>query len=493
MPALVAITIACGCTAVRPGLGSTQVAAGPSRDSLTASPEAAASAVETRDFSSSVARQRAAVVRVVAIVPSADMDVDADDNSRTQLVRQLNSGSQNALPRTASRADASGILTTSDGYVLTNAHVVEDASIVKVVLITGDEYPARVVGMDIETDVAVLKIEAQNLAAAALGDSQHLRAGQWVAAIGAPFGFEQSVTVGVVSALARNLSGESSTPFIQTDLNLNPGDSGGPLIDIHGTVVGINAEMALRDGAPTGISFAIPIELAERIATELIRSGHIDRAELGIGFQDVDPHLSAAFGAPVTAGALIHTVVAGGPAEKAGLRAGDIIVAFDGKNVAGSRQLTTAIASLIPGSTVVASFWRRGNRSDVLICSVHSLTREARLSRGSARTVGSARELVAVHRLPPEARKLLGTEGYLIVMAVSERAAAAGLNMGDILLAINTTPVRTPDELQQALAAGQGTLAFLIDRNGARTFIAVPVPQPREASRSAHAQRTAKQ
>jgi serine protease Do len=276
------LMLACGCTVVPPRSGSAHVSAGVSHGSVTESSEAAASAPEPRDFSSSIARQRASVVTVVAIRPSADLDMD--EEARIQLFHQLNPDSPGAaLPRTASRVDASGILMTSDGYILTNAHVVEGASIVNVMLITGEEYPARRVGTDLETDVAVLKIEGRNLPVAAIGDSKHLRAGEWVAAIGAPFGFEQSVAVGVVSALARNLPGQSYTPYIQTDLNLNPGDSGGPLIDIHGAVVGVNAEVALRDGTSTGISFAIPIELAERIAAELMRNGRIERAELGIG------------------------------------------------------------------------------------------------------------------------------------------------------------------------------------------------------------------
>jgi serine protease Do len=259
------------------------------------------------------------------------------------------------------------------------------------------------------------------------------------------------------------------------------------LIDIQGKVVGVNAEIALRDGASTGISFAIPIELAERIAAELMRSGRIDRAELGMGFQDVDAHLAAAFGVPETAGVLIHTLVADGPAEKAGLKVGDIIVALDGKRVAGARELADAMASLAPGSTVAATFWRSDKRLDVLIHTGHSSTGAARLARMAAPRVSSARELVAVHRLTPEARQVLGTEGNLLVLAVSERAAAAGLEVGDVVLAINTRPVRTRDELCQALAEAQGTLAFLVDRSGEHLFIAVPVTQARAASHAASA------
>ena len=485
---LVAVALAGGCASVREETGSSRMvhassdAAVSKNLSPTAVPDRAPSATGPSDFSSAVAKATAAVVRIVAVRPSSSNPSTSgvnDEEARLQLYRQLNPHASSGLPPTAARTDGCGFIVSGDGYILTNAHLVRGASIVNVVLTTGREYRGKLIGADLVTDVAVLKIEASELTAVTLGDPHRLRPGEWVAAIGAPFGFEKSVAVGVVSAVERHLPGdESYIPFLQIDLALNPGNSGGPLLDRHGDVIGISAVAALRDdGISTGISFAIPIDLVQRIAAQLIRRGYIDRAELGIGFQELNPRLSDAFGAAPTGGVLIHTVVSGGPADEAGLRVGDIIVSLNGKEVGSGRQFAAAVADLTAGDTVVLRVWRSAQLSEIPIRTAHSPVippPSARLTASS----GSASELINVHPLSSEARRLLGTDGYLLVLAISERGAEAGLEVGDVLLAVNGKPVRTSAELRLALSRS-GTVALLVDRYGERMFIAVPTADPR--------------
>ena len=483
-----AIALVCSCTLAGEGRISAE---GTSTASAPAAPVVAPVPTAARldkspDFSDSIARQADAVVNVAAIRPSPEFD-RSDEEARIELFHELNPGSTAEVPpRTASRADGCGFIISSDGYIITNAHLVTGASIVNVVLHTGRAYPARLVGTDLPTDIAVLKIEARNLPVAVLGDSQHLKVGQWVAAIGAPFGFEQSAVVGVVSALERSLPGDTSyTTFIQTDLSLNPGNSGGPLLDINGNVVGINAEVALRDGLNTGISFAVPIDLARSVTAELIRTGHVDRGELGLGFQDVDPQLSRAFGASQVAGVLVNTIVAGGPAEAAALRVGDIVLALNGKSVTTARQFAVAVASLTPGSSAALTIWRNGVRSDVVLRVAHASAGHPPTASVST-TVSSSPALLAVRRLSTNVRHALGTEGYLLVMGVSERAAAAGIEVGDIILAVDARPVRTDSELLRAVAEGGDNIALLLDRNGEHLFIGISQVDPtRERSANA--------
>ncbi len=480
------ISAASGCASARQEAMRQSPATGSSSSTASASEASLApitvgkppSSAGPPDFTSSVARQRTSVVSIAAIRPSDTNSNKHDEGVRIELFRRLNPHSTGLPPRTASRVNGSGFIVSDDGYILTNAHLVSGASIVNVILASGEHYSAQLAGIDRATDIAVLKIDAQDLSVVTLGDPHRLRAGQWVTAIGSPFGFEQSVAVGVVSALERILPGDDSyTPFIQTDLPLNPGHSGGPLFDEAGNVVGINTQVVFTGSGIAGISFAIPIDLAVSVADQLIRSGHIDRAELGIGFQDVDQQLSQAFDSPA-GGVLLHTVAADGPAEKAGLRAGDIILALDGRNVGSARQLAAAIAALVPGSPTAVTVWRGGVRSELLVRTADTPASSSQLSGIAARTVSHTSELVAVHELSAKTQRLLGTEGYLLIMAVSERAAAAGIEVGDILLAVDGRLLRTSAELRKALDAGSRPVALLVDRNGDRMFIAVSDASP---------------
>ena len=271
------------------------------------------------------------------------------------------------------RGEGSGFIITTDGYVLTNAHVVDDSSKVQVKLSDRREFDAKVVGKDLRSDVAVLKIDARNLPIVKFGDSSKLQPGQWVAAIGAPFGFENSVTVGVVSATSRSVGSENSiVPFIQTDVAVNPGNSGGPLFDLAGEVIGINSMIYSGNGGYQGISFAIPIDAALDVEKQLLATGHVTRGRIGVAVQEVNASLAHSFGLDRPRGALISAVDDKGPAAAAGLRAGDIIVAVDRRPIELSTQLPAIVARLLPGRNATLNIIRDGRASDIRYASIRS-------------------------------------------------------------------------------------------------------------------------
>ena len=446
------------------------------------------------DFGPAIGRLSAAVVGISAvnIISLEPDDSDAGDGEGVlaEPQRHGRSPASRAKPaRLALRDQGSGIVVARDGYILTAAHVVDDAAVVTVQLQDGREFPAKIVGADLRTDVAVLKIRAADLSAATLCPSSRLRVGTWVAAIGAPFGFRGSVAVGVVSALERRLPGDDSyMPFIQTDLPLNPGNSGGPLLNAEGEVVGINSQVALSATGESGVSFAIPIEIARQVEAQLIRAGRVEQGDLGIAFQDVDTSLARAFGLDTATGALVHTVQAGGPASRANLRIGDIIVELDGRRVERASQLADAIAAHKPGSTTVVGIWRAHRL-------VHIPVYVKEAETFASEPSGSMRDFdlpeLSVAELSRKERRALPTNGRLLVTGVSAQAAAAGIELGDVILGTANTPLRSVGELSRALADGSGELPLLIERERMRTFVALPldVPQvePTDASRTAGA------
>lgn len=256
----------------------------------------------------------------------------------------------------------SGFIISADGYILTNAHVVSETEEITVKLTNKREYPAQVVGVDALTDIALLKIDATNLQSVKIGDANALEAGEWVAAIGAPFGFENSVTVGVVSAKGRMLPNESYVPFIQTDVAVNPGNSGGPLFSTRGDVVGINSQIYSETGGYMGISFAIPIEIAMNVAQQLRETGKVMRGRIGVQIQELTVELAMSFGLEEPSGALVAAVEQGGPAAQAGMRAGDIILVVNGHAVEGAADLARSIAGTMPGATATVEVWRQGEK-----------------------------------------------------------------------------------------------------------------------------------
>lgn len=434
------------------------------------------------DFSAAVERVEAAVVGIsaVKIVSVATDNADDDEQTLADLLRERGIPLAQSKPlRIALRDEGCGIIVGREGYILTAAHIVDDAAVVTVELRDGRKLPGHIVGIDLPSDVAVLKIEATDLPAATLGESRRLRPGTWVAAIGSPFGLKRSVAVGVVSALNRTLPGDDTyMPFIQTDLPLNPGDSGGPLIDAHGEVLGINSQIAMGDAGAAGVSFAIPGEIARSIEGEIIRAGRVERGDLAMGFQDVGVELARAFGRSSSSGALVHTIEPGGAAARANLRVGDIVVELDGRAVGGARELASALAAHRPGSTAVLGIWR-----------AHRLLRvPVRLAQAEppAPKTGSPADSIpdefSVRELTSKERRALATSGRLIVTGVSAQAAAAGLEIGDILLGSPDVSLQSVEELSRALTERSGVLALLVEHEGVRAFIALPLAsQPRQA------------
>jgi serine protease Do len=369
------------------------------------------------------------------------------------------------------RGEGSGFIVSPDGVILTNAHVVDDASRVTVKLTDHREFEARVIGSDAKSDVAVLKIDAANLPVVRLGDPGALEVGEWVVAIGSPFGFDNSVTAGIVSAKGRSLPDDTYVPFIQTDVAVNPGNSGGPLFNLRGEVVGINSQIYSRSGGYQGVSFAIPIDVAMNVGRQLQSSGHVTRGRLGVGIQDVDQALAESFGLDVPMGALVASIDEDGPARAAGMKAGDVILAFDGKAVESAGQLPALVAAAKPGSTVEVSIWRDHARREVHVKVGQTTDGEAVASNADAAEGGGLG--MSVRPLEPSERSATGGEDALVVESVSGAAAEAGLRPGDIVLAANGRPVHEVGELRDAVKGAKKHVALLVQRGEARIFVPV--------------------
>jgi serine protease Do len=369
------------------------------------------------------------------------------------------------------RGEGSGFIVSPDGVILTNAHVVDGATKVTVRLTDHREFEARVLGSDAKSDVAVLRIEARNLPVVSLGDPGALRVGEWVVAIGSPFGFENSVTAGIVSAKGRNLPDDTYVPFIQTDVAVNPGNSGGPLFNLRGEVVGINSQIYSRSGGYQGVSFAIPIDVAMNVGRQLQASGHVTRGRIGVGIQDVDQALAESFGLEVPSGALVASVEDGSPAKSAGIEAGDVILSFGGKTVETAGQLPALVAAAKPGSTVDVSVWRDRVRRDVRV-KVGETTDDAVVA-SNADAVPGGRLGMRVRPLTPSERSANDGEDGLLVESVGGAAAEAGIRPGDIVLSANGRAVHETGELRAAVERAKKHVALLVQRGDARIFVPV--------------------
>lgn len=364
----------------------------------------------------------------------------------------------------------SGFIISPDGYILTNAHVVEEAERIMVRLADKREFDAVVIGADARSDVALIRIEAAGLPHVVLGDPEALAVGEWVLAIGSPFGFEQSVTAGIVSAKGRSLPDENFVPFIQTDVAINPGNSGGPLFNLRGEVVGINSQIYSRSGGYQGVSFAIPIDIAMQVEKQLVEHGKVVRGYIGAAIQDMNQELAGSFGLPSPDGALVASVEPDGSAARAGLRAGDIVLAVDGRHIGASKDLPPLIASLLPGSEATLDIWR-DHRNQKLRLKIGELRSRAQTA---AAEVGDSGEFgLALRPLSPEDRDQLHAEAGLRVAEARGAAARAGIRAGDVILAANGTPLRSAEQLS-ALAKHAGSyVALLIQRGNQRLFVPV--------------------
>jgi serine protease Do len=375
------------------------------------------------------------------------------------------------------QGEGSGFIVSADGYILTNAHVVADADEVTVRTLDRREYSAKVVGIDRRSDVAVLKIEGKQLPVVKIGDPSKLRAGEWVLAIGSPFTFENTVTAGIVSATGRSMPGEDGlVPFIQTDVAVNPGNSGGPLFNLNGEVVGINSQIYSRSGGWMGLSFAIPIDVAANVRDQLVATGKVTRGRIGVQIQEVNAQFADAFGLDRPRGALVGQVVGGGPAEKAGVKSGDVILSVNGKGVERSTQLPSVISAIKPGDTAKVEVWRdRGSK--VLNVQVEEFKEEVqRVANRNVEEPAKADKLgLSVRPLDADERRSAETEGYLLVEDVTGAAAAAGVRPGDVILGVNGKPVKSVADLKNATTSSTKTVALLLERDGQPQFVAVRV------------------
>jgi serine protease Do len=372
----------------------------------------------------------------------------------------------------ASTSLGSGFIISSDGYILTNAHVVDGANIVTVKLTDKREYRAKVVGTDKQSDVAVLKIDAGNLPTVKIGDPRQSKVGQWVVAIGSPYGFENTVTSGIISAKSRSLPDENYTPFIQTDVPVNPGNSGGPLFNLQGEVIGINSMIYSQTGGFQGLSFAIPINEAMKVKDDLIKTGHVSRGRLGVAVQGMNQTLADSFGMKQPQGALVSSVDANGPAAKAGLQPGDVILSVNGVQVDDSTSLPSQVASLKPGSTADVQVWRDKSTKDIKV-TIGSLSDAKVASDDSGSTQLQGRLGVAVRPLTPEEKNSSSISHGLLVQQSGGAAESAGIQPGDVILAVNGRPVTSVDQLKEMVKQAGNSLALLIQRDNAQIFVPV--------------------
>ncbi len=390
---------------------------------------------------------------------------------------QPRQGPQQPAPRRdVPRGLGSGFILSSDGYVMTNAHVVRGADEITVTTSDRREFKGKVIGADTRTDVALVKIEATGLPTVKIGDPNKLRVGEWVIAIGSPFGLENTVTAGIVSAKSRDTG--DFLPFIQTDVAVNPGNSGGPLINMRGEVIGINSQIFTTSGAYNGISFAIPIDEANNVQQQLRTAGRVIRGRIGVGIEAVSREVATAIGLNKPQGALVTSVDKDGPAQKGGVEAGDVILRFDGKPIERASDLPRIVGGTKPGSNANMTVYRRGNERQLQVTVTELPAERVTTARGpeSPKPAAAANVLgLAVSDVPPEKQKELGLRGGVQVDSVEGLAAAAGLRAGDLILQLNNVDVQNTRQFSDTVAKldPKRDVAVLVRRGEASRFLIV--------------------
>ncbi|WP_291994410.1 DegQ family serine endoprotease [Candidatus Accumulibacter sp. ACC003] len=427
------------------------------------------------DFTTIVTQSGPAVVNISATGPSKTALSGRERDQQRQQMPELFRHFGIPMPDDDAPAHGmgSGFIVRADGVILTNAHVVDGAEEVTVKLTDKREFKAKVVGIDKLTDIAVLRIDASKLPVVRLGNPGSAKVGEWVLAIGAPFGFENSVTAGIVSAKGRSLASDSYVPFIQTDVAVNPGNSGGPLINLNGEVIGINSQIYSRSGGYQGVSFAIPIDVAINIQEQLLSSGKVSHGRMGVTIQEVSQSLAESFGLKSTAGALVSSVEKGSPAATAGLEAGDIIRKLNDTEISRSSELPPLIAALKPGTRITLQIWRKGANHDVALALGE--IPNATLAANDAGASNNPRLGLALRPLTPQERGPSGAPGGLLVESVSGPAARAGIRPGDIVVALNGQPIGDVAQLRALLDKSGKTIALLIERDDAKIFVPVDI------------------
>jgi len=496
MIALCAIAVALAACSGDLSAQSTRAATAPAAPASAAAagpPAAPASAPEPvlralPDFSQLVDRYGPAVVNVEVVekpqpsaggVPGLSPNDPFYDFFRRFGVPGPEQGPRANLP--PARGAGSGFIINSDGYILTNTHVVANAEEVTVRLTDRREFPAKVIGADERTDVAVIKISATNLPIVKLGDPSRIKPGQWVLAIGSPFGFENSATAGIISATSRSVPGENYVPFIQTDVAVNPGNSGGPLFNMAGEVIGINSQIFSRTGGFMGVSFAIPIDVARNIGEQLIKTGHVVRGRIGVTIQDVNAQLAESFGLERPHGALVSSVEKDGPAAHAGITAGDVILGVGGHPIERYGELSGAIAGMRPGSDASLQVWRNGKEQNINVRVEELKEEQTQLAARQGKPAGHGADRASalgltVRPLAPQEKEQANTQGSLVVEEVSGPAQAAAVEPGDIILGVNGKRVHSVRELQDAARSAGKSVALLIQREDAQIFVPLRLP-----------------
>jgi|HigsolmetaAR202D_1030399.scaffolds.fasta_scaffold00949_8 serine protease Do len=476
-----AIVVSLGMAGCGSDLGSiasvtgTANAAAPAAEKPAAAPERLVTGLP--DFTALVERYGPAVVNVTVVERSqttANIPRFAPDDPFFEFFRRFGQPLPRSTPQPQpSRGQGSGFIVSPDGYILTNAHVVQGASQVTVKLTDRREYTAKVIGVDERTDVAVIKIDAQNLPTVKIGDPSKLKPGEWVIAIGSPFGFENSVTAGIVSATSRSMGNNNYAPFIQTDVAVNPGNSGGPLFNMKGEVVGINSQIYSRTGGYMGLSFAIPIDVANDVKEQLIATGKVTRSRIGVMIQDVDAQLAESFGLDRPRGALVSSVETDGPGDKAGIKPGDVILKVDGKQIETSAEVPLLVSSKKPGEKLEIEVWRNGSTKRLTARTEQLPEEGSRIAARAGEDASESKLGLAVRPLSSEEKRQAATQGSLLVEDVTGPAAEAGVQRGDIILGVNGTPVKSLQDLQAAVKKGTKVVALLIERRGQQIFIPV--------------------
>jgi len=440
------------------------------------------------DFTSLVDRVGVSVVNISVVHakgkgksgPDAeDSDNDQDETPYREFFKRFGGGPNGpGMPggrpqqQQPSQGQGSGFIVSNDGYIVTNAHVVDGASEVTVKLTDRREFTAKVIGADKRTDIALIKIESTNLPAIEFSSKTAVRRGEWVVAIGSPFGFENSVSAGVVSGVHRALPNGAMVPFIQTDVAVNPGNSGGPLLNTSGQVVGVNSQIYSRSGGYMGLSFAIPADVAANITEQLKSTGKVQHGRLGIGVQGMDQTLAQSFGLTDANGALVGNVEKDSPADKAGFKSGDVVRKIDGIAVTNSTDITSRIGNTMPGTTIKVEVWR-DRKAMELTAKVGTLD-DAKVAKADIDTDTTGKLGVAVRALTPEEQKSAGKTGVLVEKA-GGAAAKAGVQAGDVIVGVGATRVNSPEELKAQVDKAGKTVALLIDRQGRQMYVPVKI------------------
>jgi serine protease Do len=434
------------------------------------------------DFTALVEKNAPAVVNISTSIDPGKAQQNMQQQVPDFLKRFFEGLEQGQGPDMApqpAESSGSGFIIGDDGYILTNRHVVAGADHIIVRLSDRRELEAELVGQDERSDIALLKVEASGLPTLTVGSSEQLKVGEWVLAIGAPFGFDSSVTAGIVSAKGRSLPSENYVPFIQTDVAINPGNSGGPLFNLDGEVVGINSQIISRNGGYMGLSFAIPIDIAMDVVAQLKDKGRVSRGWLGVMIQPVDRDLAASFGLDKPTGALVSRVLPGSPAETAGVQAGDVILSFNGEEIEESSELPQVVGLLSSGTKAQAKVMRDGERTTLTI-EIGDLPDDAEARFGGAAPSNERADTGAlgltVAPLTPQDRQQRDVDGGVLVKKVADGPAQeAGIRAGDVILSLNNRPTDTPEAFAEQVKTlpKAGAVAVLVFRDGDSRFVAV--------------------